>query len=500
MTTPQQRIQVLYEISLSVGAKGDLTETARTALSAYLRKLNCSAGAVFERRADRSGDVHYESVAMIPSRAAVSNGLDAAMDELPDGGADDTAFRERLPRTADSGDGDTYYLMSLPDFGVLVLVTRQHRLDSGTVAALRRVNEKLATACRGDRYEDRLDTERGRFETVFATIDEPLASVRPEDGELLVRRVNPAFESTFGYDERDALDRPLDELLGHRPTADDAVPSPSESADGESSVTTKIRRETPDGIGEFLFRSAPIRPDSEDSEHLVLLVDITEAVQRQRRLERFNEVTKALSRILRHNIRNDLTVIQAMAERIHDETEGPPAADARTILRKSEQLGSTAEKAREMRELVATHERQSTVGLRTAVAGAVDPLTTTYPHAEITTDITLEDDIEVHPTIGIAVRHLVENGIEHRDGERVPRVSVSVEPHPDGATVTVCDNGSGIPESEVEMLENADETPLKHGSGAGLWIVGQIVDYCDAMLEFSTEDGGTTAVLTIERT
>jgi hypothetical protein len=72
MSTPQQRIQVLYEISLSVGAKGDLTETARTALSAYLQKLNCSAGAIIERCHTQEGRVNYQTVAMIPSRAAVS--------------------------------------------------------------------------------------------------------------------------------------------------------------------------------------------------------------------------------------------------------------------------------------------------------------------------------------------------------------------------------------------------------------------------------------------
>ena len=506
MSSPDHHIQVLYELSLSVGAKGDLTETARTALSAYLRKLDCSAGAVFERRDTRDGGVNYETVTMIPSRVAVCAGFEAAIARLADAPADDAAFRASLPITDESEDGATYYIMDLPDFGVLVLVTRKQPLGSETVAALRPLNEKLATACRGERYEDRLREERDRFEAIFSTIDEPLVSVRLEDGSLLVQRINPAFESTFGYDETQARDRSLEQLLGSGPTEDDAFPD-LDGVDGTSySATTKLCRETADGTSEFLLRVTPISPDTDGTEHLVLFVDITEAVSRQRRLERFHEVTKALSRILRHNIRNDLTVIQAMAERIRDGTDGPPAEDAKAILRKSEQLASTAEKAREMRELVATHDDQSSVPLDVAVTDAVRSVRHDYPDAEIEVEMDVPDGTTLYPSLGIAVRHLVENGIEHHeptahgtiDTEAIPRVTVTVESNAETTTVTVRDNGSGIPETEVAMLERGSETPLEHGSGAGLWIVGQIMDYCDATLEFTTDAYGTTATITVD--
>lgn len=490
MTSPQERIQVLYEISLSIGSTGELSETARRALSAYLRKLNCSAGAVLERRAAREAAPSYETVAMIPARAAISDGFKSALDRLPADGSDEE-FLASLPITDRTADGVSYYIMSLPDFGVLVLVTRQRQLGSETVAALRPLNEKLATACRGERYEERLREERDRFETIFATIDEPLVSVAPDDGRLTVQRANPAFETTFGVGEAAALDRSLGTLLGPPPTADDELP-----ALGAGSVTAKIRRETVDGMGEFLFRSTPFSPADEGTEHLVLLVDVTEAADRQRQLERFHEVTQALSRILRHNIRNDLTVIQAMAERIRDATDGEVARDAAKVLRTSEQLASTAEKAREMRELVESHDDQSSVPLRTAIDDAVNACRRNYPEA----DVSIEPgptDVSVHPSIGIAVRQLVENGIEHYAGDGCPVVTVTTDSTPDGVTITVADNGTGIPPAEVSMLERVGETQLEHGSGAGLWIVGQIIDYCDATVEFTTTEDGTTATITV---
>ena len=393
MSSPQERIQVLYELSLAIGSEGTLAETARRALSAYLRKLNCAAGAVFERQTRRGGGVSYETVTMIPSRAAIDETLETAISRLS---AEAESLPGTLPITAETDCGARYYIMSLPDFGVIILVTRTEPLDAQTVAALGQLNEKLATACRGERYEDRLRTERDRFETIFTTIDQPLVTVRPEDGQLLVQRVNAAFETTFGHDERVALGQSLQSLLGTARSDGDELPSLEATT---RSVRTKLRWETADGVNEFLVRANPLNLDGDGTEYLLLFVDVTEAVTRRRRLERFHEVTKALARILRHNIRNDLTVIQAMAERIREGTEGAPSEDAATILRKSEQLASTAAKAREMRNLVATYDRQPTVAVRTALSDAVDSVRRDYPDADITLRLTVPDDATVAPSI-----------------------------------------------------------------------------------------------------
>lgn len=493
MSSPQQRIQVLYELSLAIGSEGTLDETARTALSAYLRKLNCAAGAVFERQTRRDGGVTYEAVTKIPSRAAIDDTLETAINRLS---AEAESLPAALPITAETEGGDRYYIMSLPNFGVIILVTRAAPLDAETVAALGQLNEKLATACRGERYEDRLRAERDRFETIFATIDQPLVTARPEDGQLLIQRINPAFETTFGHDERIALGRSVQSLLGTARTGDDELPPLGEAS---QSVRTKLRWETADGVNEFLVRATPLNPDGDEMEYLLLFVDVTEAVTRRRRLERFHDVTKALARILRHNIRNDLTVIQAMAERIRDGTDGAQAESAATILRKSEQLASTAAKAREMRNLVATYDRKPAVAVRTALSDAVNSVRRDYPDSDITLRLTTPDDARVAPSIGIAVEHLVENGVEHHEGDGTPRVVVVGESGDDGLRITVRDNASGIPEAEVAALEQTSETQLSHGAGAGLWIIGQIIDHCDATLEFLTDDDGTTATITVPR-
>ena len=55
MTSRQRRVQTLYEISLAIETGESIEETADQALVAYLQKLNCSVGGVFEISAPSDG-------------------------------------------------------------------------------------------------------------------------------------------------------------------------------------------------------------------------------------------------------------------------------------------------------------------------------------------------------------------------------------------------------------------------------------------------------------
>ena len=50
MISSTDQIQILYEISLIIGEGSNLKQAASKALSVYLRKLNCSAGAILFQR------------------------------------------------------------------------------------------------------------------------------------------------------------------------------------------------------------------------------------------------------------------------------------------------------------------------------------------------------------------------------------------------------------------------------------------------------------------
>jgi PAS domain S-box-containing protein len=282
------RIQVLYEISLSIQPAATLEETARSALSTYLGKLNCSAGAVLERDRE-AGDASYRSVAAIPAQVERNAAYEDAREALAAAG-DDASF----PFTG-RVDDDVYYAMSLPDFGALVLVRPAGAFDDATLTALDPLNEKLANACRQKQTEQDLREERNRFQAVFETIPEPLARLRYREADPTVVDVNSAFEEMFGYDAASARGRNLHDLIVPDDATDAGQPLDAAARAGES-MTREVRREAVDGVRHFLLRSAAVETRANEREQFGLYVDITERKERERKLERLYDVTQEMLR------------------------------------------------------------------------------------------------------------------------------------------------------------------------------------------------------------
>ncbi|WP_197409880.1 ATP-binding protein, partial [Haloferax profundi] len=66
--------------------------------------------------------------------------------------------------------------------------------------------------------------------------------------------------------------------------------------------------------------------------------------------------------------------------------------------------------------------------------------------------------------------------------------------------IHVTDNGPGIPDTELTVLESGTETPLQHISGLGLWLVHWIIDRSNGRLRFAeNQPRGTVAIVRLQR-
>ena len=97
------------------------------------------------------------------------------------------------------------------------------------------------------------------------------------------------------------------------------------------------------------------------------------------------------------------------------------------------------------------------------------------------------------------IRELVSNAVEHGGSAPEPRVSVRVKESSDTEGVDqwwidVADSGAGISNHEVEVFEDAEEQPLQHGKGLGLWLVWWGVDRLGGEVSFDTDRGTTVTV------
>lgn len=215
-----------------------------------------------------------------------------------------------------------------------------------------------------------------------------------------------------------------------------------------------------------------------------IAIDITDRVERNRQLE-------ILDQWLRHNIRNEMAVIQTIADNIEHGVVSDERVAARTIQDHVTRLLEQVDYERDITNiLTAAADRDRTP---IPVTEVVEPQRTDFQerHPDATIEVTYSDEFDVValPSIRDAVRELLENAIEHTDAEW-PTVEIHVELSDDGqGLIRVADNGPGIPETERAcLLLDGEIDQLSHNSGLGLVLVYWVVRLSDGEITFEEND------------
>ncbi|MFC6862646.1 sensor histidine kinase [Halomicroarcula sp. GCM10025817] len=215
-----------------------------------------------------------------------------------------------------------------------------------------------------------------------------------------------------------------------------------------------------------------------------------EAEHRQTR--QLNQQLRVLNRVMRHNVRNELTVALGGLQFIEPDLETDQSRDwYRRAIRSLERLHTHTEKLIRLDSEglfgVATTTVDIAAFTRVYLAGdAVGP-----PGDHVTIDAPETARVAAHPLIGSAVAEALHNAWIHADTPNIT-VDISVQSSTDQVTVEVADTGPGIPAIELRALDRADEAPLAHGQGVGLWFIKWVVDASDGTLSFdSNEPRGT---------
>jgi PAS domain S-box-containing protein len=226
-----------------------------------------------------------------------------------------------------------------------------------------------------------------------------------------------------------------------------------------------------------------------------------DVTRRRLREEELDLLKQILTRVLRHNIRNRANVIEGHANLLANRLDGQDAALAETIVEKCQDLVETSEKVRTVERVIDGEGVTVEHDLGRVLADSVDGTLAAYPGADVKTDVPTGLRVAAIPKLGVAFQNLLENALEHgtaADGGEFPTVRLSAELAGDSVRVMVADDGPGIPDSEVEVLERSRETALEHSSGMGLWLVNWVVDKSGGDLRFDREDG-TRAVVSLPR-
>jgi len=212
---------------------------------------------------------------------------------------------------------------------------------------------------------------------------------------------------------------------------------------------------------------------------------------RAEQLANEREKFAVLSRVLRHNLRNDATVLIGQSERLASELDGSLADTAETLHGRSMAVGDLATKTKVMVEAL---DRRATPNARLNVhdvaTDAVAGVRENASGVDVSLDVPRNLWIWADDSVETALAELVENAVEHGGSD----IHVEALDDDGRVDVRVVDDGPGIPADERAILSgDAEITQLKHGSGLGLWVARSVAEAADGRLTFDT-DGERTVV------
>ena len=221
------------------------------------------------------------------------------------------------------------------------------------------------------------------------------------------------------------------------------------------------------------------------------LIVFREITTERRRTKDLDVLKQVFSRVLRHNLRNEVTVIRGFASAIAERGDDETAANARRIVGRTDALVKTSETARSIKNVVDAPETVP-ISVPELVDRTLESAREDHPAVSYERSVA-DETVVANPEIDAALAELVENAIVHNDAEN-PRVAVTADPSGQRVELTVSDNGPGIPSYELDVLDQGGETSLLHGSGAGLWLVQTAVENSDGTVTYDTDDDDGTTV------
>jgi len=291
----------------------------------------------------------------------------------------------------------------------------------------------------------------------------------PNEPEQPLVYVNEGFERITGYDASDALGRNCRFLQGDA-TDPETVARLRAAIEAEAAVSVELINYRYDGTP--FWNQVRLDPVFDDEGALSHYLGFQADVTKRRRTER---LVQLLNRVLRHNLRNDVTALDGWTDRLRetDDVTDDPHARIDRILQEMLELSEQARELERHAQSDREPRRIDTTGLVSDLAAAHRDR---FPNATIGVDVRTEHAICAGPEVGDAISELLENAVKH-DSSDAPQVDVTVTESDDGewVDVIVTDHGPGIDEMEAEVVSSGIETQVHHGSGLGLWLVNWIV-------------------------
>lgn len=343
--------------------------------------------------------------------------------------------------------------------------TMRNRLDDGVIDGIllssRDITERKA-------YELEAQELADEYEALLNNVEDAIFLVDVEEGEDDVRfefeRLSPSYERQTGITTEEVRGRTPRDVFGEE-----------QGAGLEANYHRCVSAGTPISYEEELLvdegarfwqtKLAPVLSEGEVTRLVGVTRNVTDRVERERKLRQQNQRLDEFASVISHDLRNPLNVAQGRATLLAEEAESDHLEPLLNALDRMEAIVEDTLTLARQGDTITSTEPVSLTDLVGKCWATVDTGDATI---EIIDEVTFEGDPD-------RLRHVFENlfrnAVEHGSSD----VTVRVGSHGEQG-IYVEDDGPGIPADERESVFEAGHSSAKGGTGFGLTIVKRIVE------------------------
>ncbi|WP_302080827.1 ATP-binding protein [Salinibaculum rarum] len=217
--------------------------------------------------------------------------------------------------------------------------------------------------------------------------------------------------------------------------------------------------------------------------------------QTNQNLQRQNAV---LHRIMRHNLRNDMSVVLCLLDDIQADGNDETSETARQAREKIQSFVKLTDRVRQANVgLSDTADKRKRRDVAAIVASRVKQLRRENPDLTVEMELCGQAFASVGETFGLVIDNLVESALSEETP--TPHLTVRVECERETVRLVIDDTRQTIPAADLSAVASGSETALKHGLGVELWLVEWLVNANEGKVTYETNDDGHRVTIKLDR-